>query len=273
MSSNVPGNDYVRLVLSVCSRECSSKAFKSQRRMVKLSLVLVKFMSCLRVAWDHGRPSRRVKLVKSRLDDINDHQHLLKLSFTHPFNCISDLFQSLSNPNTMLVALFLCVTDILSLEYGIRHPGAVQGPLSSLHLVVVSPPSSMPPIRTQPLIHGSNPSPLSRSTTFNGPYLRSPSGHPDIQSPSGGVPEARFHPDGLAGHSGIPSGSNLLLNDGDFYQSTHVQGAYPPSTSQDSHPAMFGSNSRFLVNGGNPAFHQHSHVHQAHQTGGKGADN
>ncbi|KAF9043147.1 hypothetical protein BJ165DRAFT_226436 [Panaeolus papilionaceus] len=126
----------------------------------------------------------------------------------------------------------------------------------------------MPPIRTQPLIHGSNPSPLSRSTTFNGPYLRSPSGHPDIQSPSGEVSEARFHPDSLARQPGIPSTSNLLLNDGDFYQSTHVQGAYHGSTSQDPHPTMFGSNSRFLVNGGNPAFHQHSHVHQAHHTGG-----
>ncbi|KAF9058252.1 hypothetical protein BJ165DRAFT_1361169, partial [Panaeolus papilionaceus] len=118
----------------------------------------------------------------------------------------------------------------------------------------------MPPIRTQPLLRGASPSPLSRSATpkdsrssANQPYLL-PHG---MEAP---------HQSGTA----VPSSSNQIFGGGyaSFQQVSHIQGSNYASATPDSHPAMFGHNSKNMFNGGNHTFQQHTtHVHQAHNMG------
>ncbi|KAF9058280.1 hypothetical protein BJ165DRAFT_122102 [Panaeolus papilionaceus] len=113
----------------------------------------------------------------------------------------------------------------------------------------------MPPIRTQPLLWGASPSPLSRPAipkdsrlSASGPYLLPPR----VEA---------SHESGTA----VASSSNLIFGGGSasLQQVSHIQGFDYASATPDSHPAIFGHNSRNILNGGNHTFQQHTHVHQA----------
>ncbi|KAF9035941.1 hypothetical protein BJ165DRAFT_640087 [Panaeolus papilionaceus] len=63
----------------------------------------------------------------------------------------------------------------------------------------------------------------------------------------------------------VPSSSNQIFGGGSasLQQVSHIQGFNYTSAAPDSHPAIFGHNSRNILNGGNHTFQQHTHVHQA----------
>ncbi|KAF9058269.1 hypothetical protein BJ165DRAFT_120998 [Panaeolus papilionaceus] len=138
----------------------------------------------------------------------------------------------------------------------------------------------MPPIRTQPLLRGASPSPLSRSATPK-----------DSRSSASGP--YRLPPRVEASHEasiGVASSSNLIVGDGypPFQQASHVQGSNYESGEQparrycficlqggcnlvpapDSHPAIFGPNSKVMFIGGNPTFQHNTYVDQAHNMRG-----
>ncbi|KAF9058256.1 hypothetical protein BJ165DRAFT_119967 [Panaeolus papilionaceus] len=117
----------------------------------------------------------------------------------------------------------------------------------------------MAPIRTQPLLRGASPSPLSRPTapkdsrsSTSGPYLLPP----------------RVEGSHVAG-LGVPSSSSVIPGGGyaTLQQVSHVGGANYASAAPDSHPAIFGPNSKNIFSG-NATFQNHTHVHQAHNMRG-----
>ncbi|KAF9058249.1 hypothetical protein BJ165DRAFT_119655 [Panaeolus papilionaceus] len=114
----------------------------------------------------------------------------------------------------------------------------------------------MPPIRTQPLLCGASPSPLSRPATTKD--SRSPASGPYLLPPR---VEASHEPD-----TGIASSPNLIVGGGypSLQQASHVPGA---NYASDSQSAIFGPNSKNVFSG-NPTFLHHTHVHRAHNMRG-----
>ncbi|KAF9035954.1 hypothetical protein BJ165DRAFT_642284 [Panaeolus papilionaceus] len=113
----------------------------------------------------------------------------------------------------------------------------------------------MPAIRTQLLLRGASPSPLSRPATPKD--SRSSASQTCLLPP--GV-EASHD----SSRTGVPSSSNLIPNGRypSVQQARHDHGANHASATSDPHPAIFGPNSKNMFNGGNPTFQQHTHVHQ-----------
>ncbi|KAF9035986.1 hypothetical protein BJ165DRAFT_1395538 [Panaeolus papilionaceus] len=113
----------------------------------------------------------------------------------------------------------------------------------------------MPTTRCQPLLRGASPSPLSSPATSKD--SRSSASQSYLLPP--GV-EAPHQPS-----TAVASSSNLIFGGGSacLQQVSHIQGSNYASAAPDSHPAIFGHNSRNILNGGNHTFQQHTHVHQA----------
>ncbi|KAF9043316.1 hypothetical protein BJ165DRAFT_1612399 [Panaeolus papilionaceus] len=141
----------------------------------------------------------------------------------------------------------------------------------------------MPPNRTQPLLRGASPSPLSRPATpkdthssASGPYLLPPRFEASHGMLSPGylymysTLTASSEPSHPEAGLGVPSSSSVIPGSGyaSLQQASHVGGANYASAAPDPHPAIFGPNSKNMFNGGNPTFHQHTHVHQVHNMRG-----